>query len=71
MIVVAIIGLIAAMGVPSILQIFRKEGMRKAVSDVKDVFAEARAQAILKNQKTASFFIRRSAGLKWRARREA
>ena len=29
MIVVAIIGLIAAMGVPSILQIFRKEGMRE------------------------------------------
>ena len=44
MIVVAIIGLIAAMGVPSILQTFRKEGMRKAVSDVHGI-AERRARA--------------------------
>lgn len=53
MIVVAIIGLIAAMGVPSILQTFRKDGMRKAVSDLMDVCAEARTRAILQNQKTA------------------
>jgi type II secretion system protein H len=50
MIVVAIIGLIAAMGVPSILQTFRKEGMRKAVSDVTELLGDARAQAILKGQ---------------------
>jgi prepilin-type N-terminal cleavage/methylation domain-containing protein len=56
MIVVALIGLIAAMGVPSILQTFRKEGMRKALSDVQDVCAEARARAILQNQKTAVVF---------------
>jgi len=56
MIVVAIMGLIAAMGVPSILQSFRKDGMRKAVSDVMDVCAEARTQAILQNQKTAVVF---------------
>lgn len=46
MIVVAIIGLIAAMGVPSILQTFRKEGMRKAVSDVQQLLGDARARAI-------------------------
>ena len=56
MIVVAIMGLIAAIGVPSILQTFRKEGMRKAVSDVEDVCAEARTRAILQNQKTAVIF---------------
>jgi type II secretion system protein H len=56
MVVVAIIGLIAAMGVPSILQAFHKDGMRKAVSDVADVCAEARAQAILQNQRTAVIF---------------
>ena len=56
MIVVAIMGLIAAMGVPSILQSFRKDGMRKAVSDLMDVCAEARTQAILQNQKTAVVF---------------
>jgi Tfp pilus assembly protein FimT len=56
MIVVAIIGLIAAMGVPSILQTFRKEGMRKAVSDVEDVCAEARERAIIYNTRTAVVF---------------
>src|SRR5208283_478623 len=50
MIVVAIIGLIAAMGVPSILQTFRKEGMRKAVSDVQQLLGDARAQAIFSGQ---------------------
>ena len=56
MIVVALLGLIAAMGVPSILQTLRKDGMRKAVSDVEDVCAEARTRAILQNQKTAVIF---------------
>ena len=56
MIVVAIIGLIAAMGVPSILQTFRKDGMRKAVSDVMDACAEARQDAILNNKTTAIIF---------------
>jgi len=46
MIVVAIIGLIAAMGVPSIFQVFRKEGMRQAISDVQQVLGDARARAI-------------------------
>ena len=56
MIVVAIIGLIAAMGIPSMLQMLQKEGMRKAVSDVKDVLNTARAQAILQGRtKTVVF----------------
>jgi prepilin-type N-terminal cleavage/methylation domain-containing protein len=50
MIVVAIIGLIVAMGIPSLLQMLRKEGMRKAVSDVTELLGDARANAILKNQ---------------------
>jgi prepilin-type N-terminal cleavage/methylation domain-containing protein len=50
MIVVGIIGLIAAMGVPSLLPMIRKEGMRKAVGDVTDLLGDARAQAILKGQ---------------------
>jgi prepilin-type N-terminal cleavage/methylation domain-containing protein len=52
MIVVAIIGLIAAMGIPSILQSLQKEGMRKAVSDTKDVLDDARSHAILNNETT-------------------
>ena len=52
MIVVGIIGLIMAMGVPSLLQMLRKEGMRKAVSDVTELLGDARAEAILKGQKT-------------------
>jgi prepilin-type N-terminal cleavage/methylation domain-containing protein len=51
MIVVAIIGLIAAMGIPSILQMMRKEGMRKAVGDVTELLGDVRADAILKNEK--------------------
>ena len=56
MIVVAIIGLIAAMGVPSILQIFRKEGMRKAVSDVQQLLSDARARAIFSGRTTEVVF---------------
>jgi prepilin-type N-terminal cleavage/methylation domain-containing protein len=52
MIVVAIIGLIAAMGIPSILLELKKDGMRKAVSDVKDVLDDARSHAILDNETT-------------------
>jgi prepilin-type N-terminal cleavage/methylation domain-containing protein len=52
MIVVAIIGLIAALGVPAILQTFRKEGMRKAVSEVMDMCSDARARAILSGRPT-------------------
>ena len=53
MIVVGIIGLLAAMGVPSIIKMVQKDGRRKAVSDVQDVCFSAREKAILGNQKTA------------------
>ena len=56
MVVVAIIGLVAAMGLPSILKALQKEGMRKAISDVTDTFKTARANAIMHNQKVAVVF---------------
>jgi type II secretion system protein H len=56
MVVVCIIGLIAAMSVPSIMSSVQKEGMRKAVSDVQDVCAEARAQAIFLHKPMAVVF---------------
>jgi prepilin-type N-terminal cleavage/methylation domain-containing protein len=56
MIVVAIIGLIAAMGVPSIFQVFRREGMRLAVSDVQQLMGDARARAIYSGRTTQVVF---------------
>ena len=50
MIVVAIIGLIAAMGLPAIGKALQKEGMRQAVSDFTDVFFKAREMAIVNNR---------------------
>ena len=56
MVVVAIIGLIAAMGLPSIIMALQKDGMRKAVSDVEDVCFEARKDAIIDKRTTAVVF---------------
>jgi prepilin-type N-terminal cleavage/methylation domain-containing protein len=56
MIVVAIIGLLAAMGLPSMLRMVQKDGMRKAVSDVTELLGEVRAAAILKNETTTVSF---------------
>jgi prepilin-type N-terminal cleavage/methylation domain-containing protein len=56
MIVVAIVGLIAAMGVPAIFQAFRKEGMRRAVSDVQQLLGDARTRAIYTGQNTQVVF---------------
>ncbi|MEI6074517.1 MAG: prepilin-type N-terminal cleavage/methylation domain-containing protein [Verrucomicrobiota bacterium] len=56
MVVVAIVGLVAAVGLPSISRALRKEGMRKALGDVQDVFFLAREKAILSQQKTAVVF---------------
>ena len=53
MIVVAIIGLVAAMGLPSLEHVLQKEGMRKAVSDITDACESARANAIFHGQRTA------------------
>jgi type II secretion system protein H len=48
MIVVALMGLIATIAIPSIYQMTKKEGMRRAVSDLIEVCSNARAQAILR-----------------------
>jgi prepilin-type N-terminal cleavage/methylation domain-containing protein len=56
MIVVAIIGLVAAMGMPSILQALRKDGMRKTMSDVRQTLGDARARAIYSGQITEVVF---------------
>lgn len=56
MIVVAIIGLMAAISAPSLLAMLQKDGMRKAVGDVTDLLGDARAQAILRDQTTEVFF---------------
>lgn len=56
MVVVAIIGLVAAMGMPSIIKALQKEGMRKAVSDLVEVCASARAKAIFTGQTVAVTF---------------
>ena len=56
MIVMAIIGLIAAMGVPSLFQMFRKEGMRRAVSEVQQLLSDARARAIYSGHDTEVIF---------------
>ena len=56
MIVVALIGLMAAMGLPPMLKTLQKDGIRKAVSDVTTLLGDARATAILKGQPaTVSF----------------
>lgn len=56
MIVVGIIGLIAAMGGPALNKLLQKEGLRKALSDVEDVCFSAREQAIVGNKTTAVVF---------------
>ena len=48
MVVVAIMGVILTIGIPSIYRITQKEGMRKVVSDVWEVCNNARAQAIFR-----------------------
>jgi len=47
MVVVAIIGLIVTIAIPNIYQLAKKEGMRRAASDMKEVLNNARAQAII------------------------
>jgi len=56
MVVVAIMGLIMAMGLPSILSAVKKDGMRKAISDLQEACSTARAQAIMQNQTVALEF---------------
>jgi type II secretion system protein H len=47
MIVMAIMGLIAAMALPAMEKVLQKNGMRKAISDVVDCCGAARSRAIL------------------------
>ncbi|HXB59382.1 MAG TPA: prepilin-type N-terminal cleavage/methylation domain-containing protein [Candidatus Acidoferrales bacterium] len=49
MVVVAIIGLVAAMSVPSILAMRHEAPMRKAINDITEMCSRARAGAVLKN----------------------
>ncbi len=56
MVVVAIMGLILAMGMPSIVRSLRKEGMRKAVDDIMEACKAARSDAII-HQKTADLVL--------------
>ena len=56
MIVVAIIGLVAAMGLPALDRMLMKRGMRKAVSDFTDVCLSARARAIFSGHTTSVIF---------------
>jgi type II secretory pathway pseudopilin PulG len=56
MVVASIMVLILAMGIPSIYQMTTKKGMRRAVSDVLETCAHARAQAILRGQQVDLVF---------------
>ena len=56
MMVVAIIGLVMAMGVPAILSVVREGPLRKAVNDTLEICGVARAQAILRGQMTLVVF---------------
>ena len=60
MVVVAIIGLVAAMSVPSILAMRREAPMRRAVNDVLEMCERARAGAVLKSTTTSIVFHPRS-----------
>jgi prepilin-type N-terminal cleavage/methylation domain-containing protein len=56
MVVVAIMGIIMAAGVPTLWKALHKEGFRKTVSDVVDVCNSARARAILQGRVTEVVF---------------
>jgi prepilin-type N-terminal cleavage/methylation domain-containing protein len=57
MVVVAILGLVASLGVPAMIKAMQKEGMRKALSDIEDVCFNARQRAIYSRQKTSVLFL--------------
>jgi prepilin-type N-terminal cleavage/methylation domain-containing protein len=50
MVVVAIMGLTFAIGMPAFVHAFKREGMRKTEKDLLDACRQARAEAIMKNQ---------------------
>jgi len=56
MIVVALIGLFCTMAIPSIYSLAKKTGLRRAVSDLRDVCSNARARAIFTGQEVTVVF---------------
>ena len=56
MVVVGIIGLVLAMGAPTLLKFFHKEGFRKSVSDMMEACSTARSRAILGQTKVSLVF---------------
>jgi prepilin-type N-terminal cleavage/methylation domain-containing protein len=56
MVVVAVMGVILAAGVPTLYRALHKEGFRKAISDVIDVCSDARSRAILNEATTEVIF---------------
>ena len=58
MMVVAIMGLVMAMGMPSIISNSKRQGMRKALFDLTKICQNAREQAILSGQRTSVNTIR-------------
>jgi prepilin-type N-terminal cleavage/methylation domain-containing protein len=60
MVVVAIIGLVAAMSIPAILQIRHEAPMRKAIDDIMEMCDRARAGAVMKNTTATIIFHPRS-----------
>jgi prepilin-type N-terminal cleavage/methylation domain-containing protein len=56
MVVVGIIGLVAAMSVPSILSMRRQAPMAKAIGDLREMCERARAGAVLRNTKATMVF---------------
>jgi prepilin-type N-terminal cleavage/methylation domain-containing protein len=56
MVVVGIIGLVAAMSVPSILSMRRQAPMAKAIGDLREMCERARAGAVLRNTQASMVF---------------
>ncbi len=56
MVVVSIIGLIMAVGIPTLYNAFKKEGISKALDDVLGVCVTARARAIMSGSETVVVF---------------
>lgn len=54
--VVGIIGLIMALGAPTLFKFFHKEGFRKSVGDLRDACSNARSRAILGQTTTELVF---------------
>jgi prepilin-type N-terminal cleavage/methylation domain-containing protein len=57
MVVVGIMGLILAMGAPTLYKFFHKEGFRKSVEDVMEACSTARSRAIMGQQTTVLVFL--------------